>query len=153
MEFRIQQIIKRTDMTGDEATAYIQKIDAERRAWNLFLYGIDWLSPSLYDLTINLENMSIETAVELVATGVKRPEFVTTPQSQKTIDDLAVATRVKAVLAADPATAPAEIELTADSGSGIVNITAAVRPPDLRNVVLEKIRGIEGVCSVAGPEN
>jgi cytidylate kinase len=151
LEFRVQKIIERTDMTAEEAVPYIQKIDAQRRAWNLFLYGVDWMNPNLYDLTINLENMSLDTAVELVATATKRPEYATTRKSQKTIDDLAFATRVKAILATDSATAPAEFDITADSSTGHVSLNGEMRPEDLRSVVIEKIRRIDGVKKVITP--
>jgi cytidylate kinase len=145
LEFRVQKIIERTKMTAEDAVTYIQKIDAQRRAWNLFLYGVDWMNPNLYDLTINLENMSLDTAVEMVAAATKRPEYATTRKSQKTIDDLAFATKIKALLATDPITAPAEFELTADSAAGHVRLTGEIRPPDLRDTVIEKIQGIPGV--------
>jgi cytidylate kinase len=148
LEFRVQKIVERTKMTSEEAAAYIQKIDAQRRAWNLFLYGVDWLSPTLYDLTINLENMNIGTAVALVAAAIGQPEFATTPQSQKAIDDLAFATRVKAVLAADPVTSPAEVDLAADSDSGTVTLTGPVRPQELLAAVSERIQAIPAVRSM-----
>jgi cytidylate kinase len=149
LEFRVQKIMERTTMAAEEAVTYIQKIDAQRRAWNLFLYGVDWMNPNLYDLTINLENMKLDTAVELVAAATQRPEFAATRKSQKSIDDLAFATKVKAKLATDPATAAAEFELTADSATGHVIVSSEIRPQDLHDTVIEKIRGISEVRKVA----
>lgn len=150
LEFRVQKIVEKTNMTGEQATSYIEKIDAQRRAWNLLLYGVDWLSPTLYDLTINLENMTVETAVEIAVAAVMRPEFSVSAESRKKMDDLAMLTRAKAILAADPETASAEVDLEADSGSGAVAI-GAVRPKELLPLVNEKIRKLSDVITVRLP--
>jgi cytidylate kinase len=149
LQFRVQKIVELTKMTSAQAVSYIEKIDAQRRAWNLLLYGVDWLSPTLYDLTINLETMTVDTAVEIAAAAIRRPEFSRSAESQKKMNDLAMTTRIKAGLAADPATESADLELEADSESGIITLTdASVLSQDVLDIVLERIQGIPGVTSV-----
>ena len=149
LEFRVQKIVERTNMTDEQAVSYIEKIDAQRRAWNLLLYGVDWLNPSLYDLTINLENMNVDAAVEIAAAGVKRREFAATARSRKDMNDLALSTRIKATLAADSVTAPLELEVHADSVSGLVSLGGRIQSEKLVGVVLEIARKVPGVTSVA----
>jgi len=148
LAFRVQTIVEKTNMTTEQATAYIEKIDAQRGAWNLFLYGVDWMNPALYDLTINLENMTLETAVEISVAAVKRPEFAISSESRKKMDDLALTARAKVILASDSATASAEVELEADSEYGIINITSAIRPPEIAELVIEKLQGAPGIADV-----
>jgi len=146
--FRVQRIVEETNMTTEQATTYIEKIDAQRRAWNLLLYGVDWLNPALYDLTINLENMTLEAAVEIVVAAVRQPEFAVSAESRKKMDNLALTARAKAILASDSATASAEVELEADSESGIANITSAIGPPEIAGLVIERLQGVPGITDV-----
>ena len=148
LEFRVQKIVEITKMDSQQAATYIEKIDAQRRAWNLFLYGVDWLSPALYDLTINLENMTVATAVEIAAAAVRRPEFAISAESRRVMNDLALVTRAKAILAADPATASADVELSADSEQGSVTVSGAVRPQEIQSLVIEKLKGVPGIKTV-----
>ena len=55
MEFRIAQVQERMSLKRKEAVEYIETIDADRRKWTRFLYGVDWADASLYDLVLNLE--------------------------------------------------------------------------------------------------
>lgn len=115
LEYRIRMLIERKQMTYEQAAAYIDKIDAQRGAWTLLLYGVDWLNPGIYDLTINLESMNIDTAVDIAAAAARSRKYTTTDLSRKAMEDLLLATRVRAELAADPLVATLDIEVKADS--------------------------------------
>lgn len=143
LDFRIRTLIERHNMTSDQAAAYIKKVDAQRRAWTLLLYGVDWLNPNLYDLSINIEKIGIAGAVETAAAAARRPEFLATGESQKAIDDLFLATRVKAALAADPVTKSIEVDLQADSASGTIYLRGNPQPE-----IAEKAGEVPGVARV-----
>ena len=149
LDFRVRILVERMNMTPEQATAYIGKVDAQRRAWTLLLYGVDWLNPNLYNLTINLEDMNIDSAVEIAATAAKCPEFAVTSQSRKAINDLYLATRVKAALASDPDTSMAEVDLRADSGSGEVYLKRKEHPLELAEAIMEKARNVAGVSKAS----
>jgi len=147
-DFRVQTLVEREKMTREEASAHIERIDAQRRAWTLLIYGVDWLNPNLYDLTLNLENMGIDSAIEIAAAAVNRPEFEVTTRSRKAMNDLLLATRVKAVLAADPESASAELDLQADSTSGTVFLTGKLHLPSVLDNIIEIARNVSGVRQV-----
>jgi cytidylate kinase len=149
LDFRVRTLVERMHMTPEQATAYISKVDAQRRAWTLLLYGVDWLNPNLYNLTINLENMNIDSAVEIAAVAARCPEFASTSQSRKAINNLYLATRVKAALASDPATAAAEVDLKADSGSGAIYLKDKEPSPELAEAIVAKARSVPGVRKVS----
>ena len=67
MEFRIQMAGERLHFTREEALDYIEKVDRARKRWTQYLYGVDWQDPSLYDLVINVESVSVDDAADLVA--------------------------------------------------------------------------------------
>jgi cytidylate kinase len=148
LSFRVRMLVEREKMSPDQAAAYIKKIDAKRNAWNQLLYGVDWLDPSLYDLVVNLETMNIESCVEVAVAAINRREFMTTAESRKAMDDLCLITRVKAALAADPATASAEVEVEADSVLGTVSLQGKVRPVSMVDAIVEIAGKVAGVRRV-----
>jgi cytidylate kinase len=146
--FRIRTLVEREGMTKEQAAAYIEQVDAQRRAWTLLLYGVDWLSPSLYDLTINLESMSIDSAVGIAASAINCPEFTATDQSRKAVKDLLLESRVKAAFAADPTSDLTVVEVQGNSESGTVNLKGVVRTPSLIEEAVRIARAVDGVARV-----
>jgi cytidylate kinase len=146
--YRIRTLVERDGMTDEQAAAHIEQVDAQRRAWTLLLYGVDWLSPNLYDLTINLETMNIDSAVEIASAAVNCPEFAATSQSRKAVKDLLLESRVKAALTVDPATASAEIEVRADSTSGTVCLIGKVHPSSLIDEAFRIAGDVDGVTRI-----
>ena len=155
-EYRIKMLVERGQMTREEASAYIDKVDAQRRAWTLFLYGVDWLNPALYDLTLNLESMDIDTAVDVAATAARRRRLSETDICFASFDNMLLASRTRAELAADPRTEPADIEVEADAASATVFLEGKLHPdlletatdiarniPEVKHVDTSRLVGIE----------
>ncbi len=120
MEFRIHMLRKRLKYNRADAIAYIEKVDQERRKWTQFLYGVDWGDPSLYDLVINLEHIDIEEACRIISSIVFERCFEFTPECQQKMDDLALASRVRADLVINPSTAELEVDVVAHRGAVII---------------------------------
>jgi cytidylate kinase len=98
LEDRARLEMEREKISREDALKLIEKDDRERRQWSLKTFGVDTWDPNLYDLCINLSRMSLEDAVNIICQTVGFERFRTTPQSQKAVDDLALAARVKANL-------------------------------------------------------
>ena len=120
MEFRISKVQERLKYSRNDAIAYIQRMDEARRRWTRSLYGVDWADAALYDIMLNLEQMSLEEACDVVCSASRLKCFEFTSATQSTLDDLATASRAKAHLAMDPATCDLEFEVMAQGGSVIV---------------------------------
>jgi cytidylate kinase len=101
-EYRIRMAQERLNFGRGEVIALIDAMDRDRRKWTQFLYGLDWAEPSLYDLIINLERSSVEQACHAVTSLVECGGFELLPEGQAAMDDLALASRVRATLAQDP---------------------------------------------------
>jgi len=138
--------VEREQVGREEAIRHIESADQQRREWTRFLYGKDWLDPHLYDLTINLKTMTVEAAVEIAATAVQREEFEPTEASRKAMADLALASRVRAALAADEETAPVEVGVHAQGG--VVFLRGKVRPASVVDSILRVASAVEGVRQV-----
>lgn len=76
MEKRIEALKRsHSGMTTKQMVDFIQKVDSERGRWVQSMYGEDLLDPKNYDLTLNLQTMSTETACEVVAQVVAQARF------------------------------------------------------------------------------
>ena len=146
MPFRIRMVMEREQVSREEAIRHIENADRQRREWTRFLYGKDWLDPHLYDLVINLKIMTVEAAVEVAAAAIQRQEFAPTEASRKAMDDLVLASRVRAALAANEKTASAEVVVHADGG--VVWLKGKVRPASLVESVIRVAGDVEGVRKV-----
>ena len=140
MEFRIRIAQDRLRYGKDEAVAYLQKADEDRQRWTQFLYGVNWGDPSLYDIVINLEHMAIEEACHVISGLAREACFEFTAESRKQMDDLVLASRIKADLVLDPKTS--DLELDVRSFEGEITITGKVSR-------LSEVQEIERVAGAA----
>ncbi len=147
MEFRIPMVEFKLGLSRKEAIAYIEKRDEDRRKWTRFLYGVDWLDPSVYDLVINLEQMTLVDACDLLCALAASTAFQQTPDTQADLNNLALASKIKAYLARSQDTASMEFEVTAHSGD--VKIKGEIDSPDQIKKIQRIVNGIPGVNTVS----
>ena len=99
--FRVQMLMEQQKMGSEEALDYIEKADHQREQWTRFLYGVNWLDPMLYDLTINLRTLDVAEAVALAAAAARSPKLEASQASREAMANLVLASRVQALLAAN----------------------------------------------------
>jgi len=97
-EDRVRLVMEREGISRDKALHYLQVVDEARRQWGLQLYGIDTNNPRLYDLVLHIKKFSADDAAEVICLAAGMHCFQPTPESQKAIDDLLLAARIKAAL-------------------------------------------------------
>jgi len=102
MEYRIEAAREEHGLNREEAIAFIEARDAERRSWTRYLYGIEWGDPSLYDLVINMEKISFETACHMVEAAVAEGEMIPSDQDIRRLHDLFLEAHVMASFFLDP---------------------------------------------------
>jgi len=141
-EDRVQEVVRREGVSPDEARRIVERIDDERSKWSRYLYGIDARDPSLYDMVLHLQSLSVDDAVKLIARNVELPAFQRTPDATKVLDNHALAAQVEAALIAEfPQT-----KVSAKDGSVFVAIQGAMSQ---QQVLTEKARDltsfVEGV--------
>jgi cytidylate kinase len=95
---RVKLEMQREGIPEREALHIIQKDDEERRKWSKSLYGIDTWDPNLYDLVIHIRKLQVDDAVDIISRTAGLKQFQTTPESQRAMEDLALAAEVKATL-------------------------------------------------------
>lgn len=116
LDFRLRMAQERLGMTRIQALEHIQRMDNDRKKWTQYIYGVDWTDPSLYDVVVSLEHMSVQDACDLLVELVGKERFKLTEQSLAALDDLALASRIRADLATNTSTEDLEFEVSARSG-------------------------------------
>ena len=116
--------------------------DSEKLGRMRYLYEVDLRDPALYDLVLNMEKLSIDAAVELVAAAVQRPELQTTPAGQQLVADRSLASQVQVALATNPETRRYRITVEAKTGLVTLEGTAAM------DEAVEVARSVSGVREV-----
>jgi cytidylate kinase len=98
LDLRVRSEVEREGISRKEALRTIKHDDEERRKWSEYLYGINTSDPSLYDLVIHIGNMTTDDAASAICCTVALDTFKTTPESQQELEDIAIASQVKAAL-------------------------------------------------------
>jgi len=98
LERRIAIVMERDRIPAQEARALILEDDKQRRKWTHSLYGQDPWDTSLYDISICIDKLTIENAVDFICLAVESKEFRLTEKNKQKAKDMAVACRIKAAL-------------------------------------------------------
>jgi cytidylate kinase len=142
LEDRVKLEVEREGISKEEALRIIQKDDEERRKWSQHLYGIDTWDTSLYDLIIHIHKLTAKDAVDMICSAARLERFRATPESQKAIEDLAMAAQVKANLME----VKSDIQVYAHEGSVLVKTEAPVlRAEAITHQIEEITKTIPGV--------
>jgi cytidylate kinase len=151
MEERITLAVNRMNMTREKAKTYIDQVDDDIRRWVRTLYNVDWHDPSLYDVNISSDRLSVESSASALMQMAKLPEFMPTPASQQVLKDLLLAAQCRLAIAKDDRTHAVKATVKADKGK--LSVTYLPRQFKLAEAipsVLEKIKGIESlICTMA----
>jgi len=151
MQYRIQATMEESNLSEEEAIAYIQRVDKERKRWARLLYGVEWENPSFYDLILNLGRISEESACKTITSMAEQKEFQVTPENQKTLEDFRLSCRVWAALAKNPETRSAGIQVNANDGEVVIGGTVnSVKALELIPQIAEGVEGVKSLRSEFG---
>lgn len=121
MAARLRIVQENLHLNHEDALAYIEKRDQDRAKWTHYLYGVDWSDPALYDLVINLERATVEEACATVTAMAKEPSFQATAESSEAMDNLALCSRIHAMLLKHPETKELLLDVEARKGSVVLH--------------------------------
>lgn len=151
MIYRLNALTQESKMTEDEAREYIKDIDAKRRNWAKFLYGVEYDSPLHYDIILNVERMSLESTAEIITCAVKRPEWAPNEESRKVVQNVRLASIVSAHLARSARTRGMELDVECDVQTGhstIRGMSPLVGAETWKHDIRDVVTGIEGITAV-----
>jgi hypothetical protein len=146
VKLRTAMTVERLHCSESEAGDYIRRDDEDRVRWARFMYGRDIRDPALYDVSINLEQLTLDTACRMVCDLLKDPDCQPTEASTRMVDELLRASLVEVAVAADRRTS--HVEVSAQASGDHVTLTGPYLEDAQRDVVLEIAGGVEGVREV-----
>lgn len=146
MGMRIAAAREQLGLGEHGAIAYIEKVDRERERWTRFLYHVEWGDPAHYDMVVNLEKVDIPSACSTLRHMAGQPAFAVTPGSQAALRNLALHSRIAAVLAADPVTASADIDILVEGDA--VTLQGWVPSQHIADAVPRLVETVDGVSAV-----
>ena len=142
---RIREEIHREDVTYEEAQKRLVKEDKERVKWTKYLYGKDNHDPRLYDLHLNLHNISLDAAVTIIVGMAQVSTNGHVEMMRKKLRDMALAAKTEAwLLEIFP-----EVEAVARDGEVFVSVQGSILQEKLieekAREIMAKIDGIKTV--------
>lgn len=150
MEKRVEIVMRRDGIPAEEARARIREDDKQRRKWTHSLYDQDPWDASLYDLTICIDKLSVDNAVDFICRAAASEGFQATEKTLRQVADMAVACRVKAALVDDFP----NVGVTCEYGNVLVYVKgkeqATARLTKRLNRIRESINGIHHLETHAG---
>ena len=98
LKTRVREEMIRKNMPEAQARRHVEKDDRERSNWSAHLYKMDTRDPELYDLSINLRNISEDDCVTIICQTLEMAYFNETSQAKNLIKDLALSAAIKAAI-------------------------------------------------------
>jgi cytidylate kinase len=147
LEVRVKRLMERLETDDETLARHEIEVDDQARASRMGEhFNVTWGDPTLYDLTLNTERVSIPTCVDEVVKLVQAPEFRETPESRQYLADLALQARARAALRADPRTSG--IDITVDVKAGRVRLRGIVVNDNEKALVKEVVESVAGKGNV-----
>ncbi len=145
-ESRIQSKMLRYRMDRQQAEEYVQQVDRDIERWVRTIHGQDINDPRLYDLILNLENMSLANASTALCSLAELPDFRPTPVSIQAMQDHCLGAQTRLRLALDHRTA--EADCTVSANQGIVTVTYMPRQSQIAKFIPEVLAEFAGVKEI-----
>lgn len=145
---RLQRTMKDLNMNEKEASDYLLEADDNRIRWFKIIFGDHWKDPSIYDLSINLHNISYELVCKLVQIIISKDEFKTTEHSLSVLNNLLLECEVKAAFASEDNLWNQPISVFAYGSE--ITLKGLVKNKDIEQQLIDttlKVKGVTGCQS------
>lgn len=146
MALRIQTAMFRQSLTRDQANRYIRTADDHRLHWGRQIFDADVNDPDLYDLVVKLDQVSLETAANLITEIMQSEDRQPTPQCIRDYQDFALCKRIEAELFFNSAFTPDMARVSVKNGE--VHLVGDRSFETNRNKLIEFVGKIRGVTTI-----
>lgn len=130
------------------AESEIRRSDEAHAARMHQQFGVTWGDPLLYDLVINTDRVTVDSAVEQVRSLVGRPEFQETPASRAKLANMTLEAQVRAALKEHTSTS--DLRILIEAHDGLIKLGGIVLRAEERDEaerVASDVAGVKGVDS------
>jgi cytidylate kinase len=151
LEVRAARVAEEEHITQAEAEARVRRYDEESAARLTNLFHTDCASPVHYDLVLNTERGTLESLSQIIVQTVQLDLFQPTPESLRTLQNLSLASQVRAALLRVPEFNTLDIQVRAEGTA--VFLEGTVFGPywaELATQTAKTVRGVDTVtCQTA----
>jgi len=149
-EDRVERWAEREWLDPDLARILVRKSDQQRAGFIKYYFDRDWLDPLGYDLIVNTQRLSEETAVKLICEGVRDRNLQEGRDSgKKILQDRIVAKKAEiALLAGGVIEGLHHYHFHLAVKNGVVTLSGHVHGEEQREAVKRTVAGVEGVKKI-----
>jgi len=145
--FRINHLVQERGMSREAAENLIRKRDNQRSGFIRYAFHKDWNDPSLYDVFINRDKLSTDSAANLIVKAAQSQEIKEfSLKAMETMERLSLSRRVEAaIIKNDFCSHEFNIEVPE---KGVAHISGWTHSPEDKKRIIEVVEGVPGVSEV-----
>ncbi len=146
LEKRIQNLMGR-GFQREVAIKAIHRSDHERGSFVQFAFGVDWENPDLYDIVLNMDNLTLDLASDIVLQTARSEEIkARSLDAMKSLEMMGLTRRVEAVLI--EADFPPTFVSVSVLEPGKIQLTGFVGNQTDRARAEKVLKGVKGITSI-----
>jgi cytidylate kinase len=145
-EVRINRTMVRLGLSREKARKYINEVDEDRSRWARMVYNVDCEDPSLYDMVVNFDHMSVDNTAVALVTLAQLPEFQQTPASRRELMNLMKAAQCRLAIGDDPRTRHMDAKVKAEGSK--ITVTYPPRHQSAATPIPEILTSVRDVTEV-----
>jgi len=142
--------LKTQGYSEDLAEKLIDHSDTERSSFMKFAFKVDWEDPELYDVVLNTDKLSVDSAVDTVVALARSAEInACSLHALESLGYLALAGRVEAAITeAGLSYGPGTSVMAAVEKPGKVRLTGLVEDEQSKKRAEEVVKKVKGVTAI-----
>ena len=146
LEKRVQNRIHK-GFEREAAIKALHKSDREREAFIKFAFGVDWDNPELYDMVLNMDNLSVALAADIVVHLARSEEIqARSVDAMKSLEMMGLARRAEASLIEAGFASPSLSVSISEPGK--IRLTGTVAAESTKTKAEEILKGVKGIESI-----
>jgi len=147
MEKRVQRIMEEKKVDREIAEKMIHRSDQDKRGFLRFAFEEEWLNPNLYDLVLNTDKLTIDSAAKMVLEAAKSDGIKACGiDSMKLLEKLSLQRKVEAAILEAGLESQHTFYNVEDGET--VRIYGIVYSPQEKEAFEKMMKGIKGVKKV-----
>ena len=147
MEKRIRQVMEEKRVDREVAEKMIHRSDQDKRGFLRFAFEEDWLNPNLYDLVLNTDKLTMDSATTMVMEAAKSDGIKACGvDSMKLLEKLSLQRKVEAAFL--EAGVESQHTFYSVEDGETVRVYGIVYSPQDKEALEKMMKGIKGVKKV-----
>lgn len=145
LEHRIQNLAAR-GIPWDEAVKLIQRSDYERSGFIRLFFGLDWENSELYDVTLTMDHVTVNLAVETILQMARSEEGRTCSiDAMKSLEMMGLARRAEATLIESGLLQVPSVSVTEPGRVQLIGVATSRANKERIEQLLMAVKGVKSI--------